>query len=66
MMPEYTVKRYAEKEQVSERTVRRWIEKGAVQFRKTAGVGVRIIDPPTSRLVFMNLSEDDSKGQSSK
>lgn len=66
MMPEYTVKEYAARERVTPRTVRRWIEKGAVEFRHTAGGGVRIIDPPSSRVVFLNMSNDDKSGQSSK
>jgi excisionase family DNA binding protein len=67
MMPEYTVKEYASRERVTPRTVRRWIEKGAVAFRHTAGGGVRIIDPPSSsRVVFLNMSNDDKLGQSSK
>ncbi|HXD16425.1 MAG TPA: hypothetical protein VN654_05355 [Vicinamibacterales bacterium] len=40
---EFTVKQYAEREQVHEETVRRWIAKGAVAVRKTPGGGVRII-----------------------
>ena len=45
MMPELTVKAFAKKEQVDERTVRRWIEKGAVDVRRTPGGGVRIYEP---------------------
>ena len=44
MMRELTVKELAAKERVDERTVRRWIEKGAVDVRRTPGGGVRIID----------------------
>ena len=40
-----TVKEYAAKERVAERTVRRWIEKGAVDARRTPGGGIRIADP---------------------
>lgn len=41
-MRELTVKQYAEREQVDERTVRRWIEKGAIDARKTPGGRFRI------------------------
>jgi hypothetical protein len=40
---EFTVKEYAHIERVDERTVRRWISKGAVEYRKTPGGGVRIL-----------------------
>jgi predicted site-specific integrase-resolvase len=43
MMPEYTVKELAYLDQVDERTVRRWIEKGAVHVRRTIGGGIRIV-----------------------
>jgi excisionase family DNA binding protein len=49
---EFTVKEYAEREQVHEQTVRRWIVKGAVTVRKTPGGGVRIVSDaprPASR-----------------
>lgn len=39
---ELTVKEYAKREQVTERTVWNWIEKGAVEVRRTPGGGVRI------------------------
>lgn len=41
---EFTVKEYAHRERVDERTVRRWVAKGAVVYRKTPGGGVRIIE----------------------
>jgi excisionase family DNA binding protein len=41
---EFTVKEYAERDGVTERTVRRWIEKGAVDYRRTPGGRVRIRD----------------------
>lgn len=41
---EWTVRDYARREQVDERTVRRWIVKGAVHIRRTAGGRVRIIE----------------------
>jgi excisionase family DNA binding protein len=45
-MSELTVKEFAAVERVDERTVRRWISKGAVEVRRTPGGGVRI---PASR-----------------
>lgn len=58
-MPEYTVKQFASREQVNEKTVRRWIAKGAVQVRRTPGGGVRVVDAfaPSSRVVFLRTSE---------
>ena len=41
-----TVKEFAAQERVTARTVRRWIEKGAVDARRTPGGGVRIARPP--------------------
>lgn len=55
---EFTVRAYASREQVNERTVRRWIVKGAVQIRRTAGGGIRIVEPRPSRAVFFTTSED--------
>lgn len=43
-MNELTVKELAARERVDERTVRRWIDKGAVQVRRTPGGGIRIVD----------------------
>jgi predicted site-specific integrase-resolvase len=43
-MSELKVRDYAQREGVSERTVRRWIVKGALQTRKTPGGGLRIQD----------------------
>lgn len=63
MSQELTVKEYAAVERVDERTVRRWIEKGAVHVRRTPGGGVRIVDT-TSRAVFFRTS-DDKSGQPS-
>ena len=56
MMPEFTVKEFASKERVDERTVRRWIVKGAVDVRRTPGGGVRIVEP-----VPRNMAKADSK-----
>lgn len=41
-MRELTVKEFASRERVAERTVRRWIDKGAVDVRRTPGGGLRI------------------------
>lgn len=45
-MKELTVRELAVAERVTEKTVRRWIEKGAVTTRRTPGGGVRIVVPP--------------------
>jgi len=61
-MPEYTVKEFANRERVSERTVHRWIEKGAVDVRRTPGGRIRISDPMSqgSRVTFLMTSPDTS------
>ncbi len=43
-MTELTVKEFAVLERVTERTVRLWMTKGAIEFRRTPGGGVRIFD----------------------
>lgn len=43
---EWTVREFAEREKVSIVTVRRWVEKGAVQVRRTPGGGIRIVENP--------------------
>lgn len=52
---EYTVKELAHRERVDERTVYRWIDKGAVNVRRTPGGGVRIVE---RRTVVLRLAED--------
>lgn len=42
MKHELTVKELAAAERVTERTVRSWIAKGAVDVRRTPGGGIRI------------------------
>lgn len=64
MSTEWTVKEYAAKERVDERTVRRWITKGAVIVRRTPGGGIRILDRQT-RAVVITLTNPDNRGQSS-
>lgn len=41
---EWTVRQYAQREQVSVVTVRRWVQKGALEIRRTVGGGIRIIE----------------------
>ncbi len=40
---DWTIAEYAEHERVDERTVRRWIAKGAILIRKTPGGGIRVV-----------------------
>jgi len=50
---EMTVKEFAALERVTIRTVKTWIEKGAVQVRRTPGGGVRVlVDRATDLLVL--------------
>jgi predicted site-specific integrase-resolvase len=51
---ELTVREFAEKEQVDQRTVRRWIDKGAVDVRRTPGGGLRILASPHDKLGHPN------------
>lgn len=44
MAKELTVKELAHRERVTERTVRNWIDKGAVDYRRTPGGAIRIIE----------------------
>jgi ribosomal protein L34E len=39
-----TVKQFAKREQVTSRQVRRWIDKGAIEVRRTPGGGIRIVE----------------------
>jgi DeoR/GlpR family transcriptional regulator of sugar metabolism len=57
---DYTVKEYAAKERVDERTVRRWIEKGALDgaVRRTPGGGIRITEKQS------RMTNADKRGQS--
>lgn len=41
---EWTVREFAALERVVPRTVHRWIDKGAVEARRTPGGGIRIPD----------------------
>lgn len=53
-MTELTIKEFAAVERVDERTVRRWIAKGAVEVRRTPGGGIRIRPTPTAILTLTN------------
>jgi excisionase family DNA binding protein len=53
---ELTIKEFAALERVDERTVRRWIEKGAVPVRRTPGGGIRIAD---RRVTVLTLTDDE-------
>ena len=59
-----TVKEFAARERVDERTVRRWILKGAVEYRRTPGGGIRI-RVKQSGAVFIDMTNRDSDGRSS-
>lgn len=62
---EYTVKEFAHRERVDERTVRRWIEKGAVVVRRTPGGRVRIMDERSLAVVF-DMANSDNCGHSNR
>ena len=59
---DFTVKEYAARERVDERTVRRWLLKGAVYYRRTPGGGIRILgeSPEPS-----NMTKSDNRGHPS-
>lgn len=61
MSKELTVKELAEREQVAERTVRRWIDKGAVHIRRTPGGGIRIVERRQS-VTIISTQEDTGRG----
>jgi excisionase family DNA binding protein len=63
-MMDLTVKEFAAQERVDERTVRRWILKGAVEYRRTPGGGIRIRSQQ-SGAVFIDMTNQDSDRQSS-
>ena len=65
MNQELTVKEYASAERVDERTVRRWIAKGAVAVRRTPGGRIRIAGATSgSRVVVIGMTNADNRGQS--
>ena len=60
---ELTVKEFAALERVDERTVRRWIAKGAVDVRRTPGGGIRILERRSeSRVTIFARTNTDSGG----
>ena len=61
---ELTVKEYAQAERVEERTVWRWIAKGALSVRRTPGGGVRIRRPHP--VGVFHLTNSDNQGHPSK
>jgi predicted site-specific integrase-resolvase len=64
---ELTVKEFAAIERVDERTVRRWIAKGAVSIRRTPGGGIRIVERRSeSRVTIFALTNSDSSGHPSQ
>lgn len=60
MMELLTVKQLARRENVSERTVRRWIEKRAVEVHRNPGGSIRIVE---RRVVIIALREQDTTPQ---
>lgn len=54
---ELTVKEYARLERVTRRTVYNWIDKGAVDARKTPGGALRI---RVSRVVVFDMQTDEN------
>jgi predicted site-specific integrase-resolvase len=65
MKNEFTVKEFAEKERVSTRTVRTWMAKGAVDFRRTPGGRVRITDGSSS-VVLISMKSAEVRGSSAQ
>lgn len=59
-----TIKEFAHRERVHERTVRRWIEKGAVEVRRTPGGGIRIPQRggPAPILRLSDMASTDTSG----
>lgn len=64
MKVELTVKQYAAIEQVTTRTVRRWIVKGAVTVRRTPGGGLRIPTSTLPPLLLLMVTDGENSGQS--
>lgn len=54
-----TIKEYAAREKVDERTVRRWIAKGAVEIRRTPGGRPRVLVQDSDRVIFLRAFADD-------
>lgn len=65
-MTEYTVKEYARRERVTERTVYNWMDKGAIEYRRTPGGGIRILERQSgSRVSFFSLKSSEVPGNPS-
>jgi excisionase family DNA binding protein len=62
---ELTVKEFAQVERVDQRTVWRWIAKGAVDVRRTPGGRIRI-QASRARVTLLTLTNSDTPGQSDK
>lgn len=56
---ELTVKEFAAKERVTERTVYNWMAKGAVEFRRTPGGGIRIVERRTAARVVVDMQSSE-------
>lgn len=61
-MNEYTVKEFAQRERVTQRTVYNWMAKGAVDFRRTPGGRIRIYEGEGSRVVILTLKDNENTG----
>lgn len=62
---ELTVEEFAKVERVSERQVRTWIAKGALEVRRTTGGGVRILERRTEvreRAIFFSVKAHEHGG----
>lgn len=58
---EYTIKEFAAKERVTERTVYNWIAKDAIQFRRTPGGSIRILERRDSdRVIILGLQNSET------
>lgn len=66
---ELTVQQFAKVEGVTERQVRTWIAKGAVEVRRTVGGGIRIIErrhEVRERAVFFSMKSAEDPGSLSR
>lgn len=60
---EYTVKEFAARWQVTERTVHNWIAKSAVEVTRTPGGCIRIIQAQRSQAVFVEMGTSEKPNQ---